>query len=62
MIFPIGTKIEYKGMIGTVAFTTDTQMSVTVRSFDERVREVRIIIHRSEYENVSLITGNHQRD
>jgi hypothetical protein len=62
MTFAEGSLVEYKGMYGYVAFICDACLTICVREFpDDPVRNVKIVVGRSDFKLISPIVGNHQR-
>ncbi len=59
---PEGTEVCYKGMYGHVRFVCEHYMTVCVREFPERVRDVCLIVYPSQFDQLILVNGNNQHE
>lgn len=55
MIFVEGLEVEYKGHIGTIRFICDQYVTVCVKKFSERNRDVCLLVYREHYSNIKLL-------
>lgn len=54
--FSEGVQVEYKDSIGVITFMSDYSLSITILEFpEEPVRNVKIVVHRSEWKNIKLL-------
>lgn len=61
-MLPVGTEVCYNGMYGHVRFACETYMTICVREFPERVRDVCLILYPSQYDQIILVNGNNQHE
>ncbi len=61
-MLPEGTEVCYDGMYGHIRFVCDEYMTVCVREFPEKVRDVCILVFPSNYHKISLLNGNNQHE
>jgi hypothetical protein len=63
-MFPVGTEVSYKGHHGYVNFCDPETgcCTICIRVFpDEPVRNVCLVVYKTELEYVIPIIGNHSR-
>jgi hypothetical protein len=58
-MLPEGTEVYYDGMYGHVRFSCEQYVTVCIREFPERVRDVCIVVYPSRYDRIELANGNH---
>ena len=62
-MYPEGTEVYYKDHRGVIKFADDTYVSVCIRVFpEEPVRNVCLVVHKSDWDQLHLVHGNHSRD
>lgn len=61
-MLPEGTEVYYKDMYGHVRFVCEHYMTVCVREFPERVRDVCLVVYPSQYDQIILFNGNNQHE
>jgi hypothetical protein len=49
-----GTEVYYNGMYGVVRFVCNNYVTVCVRTFQEKVRDVCILVYPDEYDQILL--------
>lgn len=59
---PVGTEVYYKGMYGHVRFVCESYMTICVREFPERVRDVCLVVFPYQYDTIELVRGNHAHE
>ncbi len=52
--FAEGLEVSYRGMSGTINFVCDHYITICVRQFEEKVRNVCLIVYPDHYEWVKL--------
>jgi|LauGreDrversion4_2_1035121.scaffolds.fasta_scaffold04348_19 hypothetical protein len=55
MIPAIGIDVIYKNQIGTINFVHDHYITICIRQFKERSRNVCIVVHRENYKQIQLL-------
>jgi hypothetical protein len=55
MTFAEGVQVAYKDQIGVIRFICDQYLTICVKRFDERNRDVCLIVYRSNYNQISLL-------
>lgn len=52
--FAEGLEVSYRGMDGRINFVCDHYITICVRTFEERVRNVNLIVYPDHYDWVKL--------
>lgn len=55
MIFVEGLEVEYKGQIGIIRFICDQYLTICVKKFSEKNRDVCLLVYRDQYHKISLL-------
>jgi hypothetical protein len=55
MIFIEGTEVAYKNISGVVVFVTEKSISILVSKGKHRSKDVKVVVHQSEFKNVVLL-------
>lgn len=55
MIPVVGLQVSYKTHIGTIRFVDEHYATLCVREFDQRNRDVCIVIHRENFKHLRLL-------
>lgn len=58
--FAEGLEVSYQHLSGKIEFICSNYITICVRTFDDRVRNVCVLVHRSDWKNVNLLNGNRQ--
>jgi hypothetical protein len=58
--FAEGIEVQYKEMIGTVRFISNKYITICLRSFDVRAKDVCVLVYPEQWKEVELIHGNRQ--
>lgn len=54
--FTEGVHVQYKHHTGVITFVSDHYLSIMIRKFPkEPVRNVKLVVHRSEWKDIKLI-------
>ena len=59
---PVGTEVCYDNMYGHVRFVCEQYMTVCIREFPEKVKDVCILVYPTNFHKIELITGNNQHE
>lgn len=49
-----GLEVYYQNLRGTVAFTCSQYVTVCVRKFDDRSKNVNLLVYREQWKNILL--------
>jgi hypothetical protein len=61
-MYPEGIEVYYRGHKGIIKFSCPDYVSICIRVFpDEPVRNVCLICHKSNFDEIELVIGNHSR-
>ena len=55
MIPAVGIDVIYKNHIGKINFVDDCYVTICIREFEERNRNVCIVVHRENYKEIQLL-------
>jgi len=55
MIPAVGIDVIYKNHIGKINFVDDRYLTICIREFEERNRNVCIVVHRENYKEIQLL-------
>lgn len=55
MIPAVGVEVIYKSHIGRINFVDDHYVTICIREFEERNRNVCIVVHRENYKLIQLL-------
>lgn len=58
--FAEGLEVSYQHLTGTIHFICSSYITVCVRTFEDRVRNVCVLVHRENWKDLNLLTGNRQ--
>ena len=62
-MYPEGTEVYYKGHHGIIKYSDDIYVSVCIRVFpQEPVRNVCLVVYKNDWDQLTLVHGNHSRD
>lgn len=61
-IYPEGIEVYYRGHRGIIKFSSDEYVSICIRVFpNDPVRNVCLVCHKSDFNEIELVVGNHSR-
>lgn len=63
-MYPEGTVVRYKGQLAVVKFADhqNRQMVICIHTYpNEPVRDVCLVLHQNQFDDVELEIGNHSR-
>lgn len=55
MIPAVGIDVVYKNHIGKINFVDDHYVTICIREFKQRSRNVCIVVHRENYKQIELL-------
>lgn len=58
--FAEGLEVSYQHLTGVIHFICSSYITVCVRTFEDRVRNVCVLVHRNNWKDLNLLTGNRQ--
>ena len=58
--FAEGLQVHYKGMTGVVRFISPQYITICIRAFNVKARDVCILVYSEQWKEVELINGNRQ--
>ena len=62
-MLPVGTEVYFKNMYGVVKFTSNSYMTVCIKTFPhERVRDVCLLVYETDLDQIELVNGNHSHE
>jgi hypothetical protein len=53
--FTKGLEVYYRGMFGKIDFISEHYVTVCIRTFEERVRDVCLIVYPQDYCDITLV-------
>lgn len=51
---PVGTEVFFEGMRGTVRFVCEKYVTICIEEFEEKVRDVCIVVYPSQFNQIQL--------
>lgn len=56
--FAEGLEVSYRHLTGTIHFICSSYITVCVRTFEDRVKNVCVLVHRENWKDLNLVNGN----
>ena len=50
-----GLEVHYRGMFGKIRFVCEQYVTICVRTFPDKVRDVCLIVYPNQYNQISLL-------
>ena len=55
-----GLLVRYRNEEGPIVFCCEQSLSILVREFPDKARNVHIVVYASNFNEIELLTGNQQ--
>lgn len=56
MTFTEGLLVKYKGQVGKVRFISNQYITICIKTYDHKVRDVCMLVYPSEWKNVEIVS------
>ena len=58
--FAEGLEVQYRNMTGRVRFISSSYITICLRAFDHKAKDVCVLVYPEQWKEVELIHGNRQ--
>ena len=58
--FAEGLQVSYQHLTGTIHFICPVYITICVRKFEDKAKNVCVLVYRDDWKNLNVLTGNRQ--